>query len=203
MSSLFSYQTIASATTSIIKEKGSKFYGFAFPVQNENEIKLHLDTIKNTHPKATHHCYAWRIGADKQNFRVNDDGEPSGTAGLPILGQIDAFGICNCLVVSVRYFGGTKLGVSGLISAYKTSAKTTISQAEILTRLFYHSYSIKSDYAILNKAYQFIQEYEGNIVEQNLGDNCTIIVEIPLKNTDKLNQTISNYYPLIITPLTK
>ncbi|MCO5230375.1 MAG: IMPACT family protein [Chitinophagales bacterium] len=200
MSTPFSYQTIEHSINSLIKEKGSKFYGFAFSVQNEEEIKIHLDALKSEHPKATHHCYAWRLGTDKQNYRANDDGEPSGTAGLPILGQIDANGLTNCLVVSIRYFGGTKLGVPGLISAYKASAKETLSQAEISTQLIFNSYSIHCQYAILNRAYQFIQEFEGNILEQHLNEDCTIIVNIPLKNIERLQREMPNFYPLNINP---
>jgi uncharacterized YigZ family protein len=168
MTELYSYQTIAAPVSSLIKEKGSKFYGFAFPVKDENDIKTHLEELRNLHPKATHHCYAWRLGTDGYQFRANDDGEPTNTAGKPILGQIDAFEITNCLVVSVRYFGGTKLGVSGLISAYKDSAKETLNMAEIIVLELYQPFKISCTYELMNKAFQLINQYEGKILEQEL-----------------------------------
>ncbi len=198
MSQVFSYQTIAQPVESELKEKGSKFFGFAFPVADENEIKSYLNHLKEIHPKATHHCYAWRLGTDENLFRVQDDGEPSGTAGKPILGQIDRFGLTNCLVVSVRYFGGTKLGVSGLISAYKTNAGETLEQADIVVKEFYKKAFIECEYDTINLAYQWIHQYGGNILEQNMTESCRFTVEIPLRTTENALNEINQYYPLQI-----
>jgi uncharacterized YigZ family protein len=198
MTALYSYETIAAPVSSLIKEKGSKFYGFAFPVKDENDIKTHLEELRNLHLKATHHCYAWRLGTDGYQFRANDDGEPTNTAGKPILGQIDAFEITNCLVVSVRYFGGTKLGVSGLISAYKDSAKETLNMAEIIVLELYQPFKISCTYELMNKAFQLIHEYEGKILQQNLNEECIWQIEIPARNYESLKKNMNNFYPIEI-----
>ncbi|MDV7392848.1 YigZ family protein, partial [Arthrospira platensis SPKY1] len=116
------YRTLSGPSTGEFRDRGSKFLAYAFPVYTDEEIGLHLEEVRKLHPKARHHCYAYRLGLDGNHFRANDDGEPSGTAGRPILGQIDSFGLCNVLLVVTRYFGGTLLGTSGLINAYKLSA---------------------------------------------------------------------------------
>ena len=132
---LHEYKTISKPVENVLlKEKGSKFIGFAFPVNNETELKSALEKIRSEHPKATHHCYAFRMGLNGENYRANDDGEPSGSAGLPIYNQLLANEITNVLVISVRYYGGTKLGVSGLVKTYKESAKITLEEAEIITK---------------------------------------------------------------------
>ena len=132
---LHEYKTILKPVENVLlKEKGSKFIGFAFPVNNETELKSALEKIRSEHPKATHHCYAFRMGLNGENYRANDDGEPSGSAGLPIYNQLLANEITNVLVISVRYYGGTKLGVSGLVKTYKESAKITLEEAEIITK---------------------------------------------------------------------
>ena len=131
----FSFNTIKSPVENILlKEKGSKFIGFAFPVDDEEDLKKSLQKIREEHPKATHHCYAFRLGMKGENYRANDDGEPSGSAGLPIYNQLLAHDITNVLVIVVRYYGGTKLGVSGLVKTYKESAKITLEEAEIITK---------------------------------------------------------------------
>ncbi|MDP2112754.1 MAG: YigZ family protein, partial [Bacteroidota bacterium] len=126
------YKTIEKPSEGLFKDKGSKFISFAFPVNSEDEIKDIVQSIKKEHHSARHHCYAWRLGADHLHFRANDDGEPSSTAGKPILGQIQSFDLTNILIVVVRYFGGTLLGVSGLINAYRSAALDAINQAEIV-----------------------------------------------------------------------
>jgi uncharacterized YigZ family protein len=132
---LDTYLTIAATSLGEFKEKGSKFLAYAYFVSNESDIKEKLDLLKKEHFKATHHCYAYRLGTDGKNYRANDDGEPSGTAGRPILGQIDSFGLTNLLIVVVRYYGGTKLGTSGLINAYRESAKEALSNAEKIEKI--------------------------------------------------------------------
>lgn len=201
MSEIYTYLTIEQSVNSLYKEKGSKFYGFAYPVKNEDDIRSHLDALREIHPKATHHCYAWRLGLDRNHYRANDDGEPAGTAGKPILGQIDSLKITNCLVVSVRYFGGTKLGVSGLISAYKGSARETLELATIREYQLYKNFEIRSDYETLNKAYQWIQHHEGNILDQDMMTDCIMKVEIPFRLYEQAIESIELYYPLSIQPL--
>jgi len=198
MKEVTSYNTIAQPVESLFKDKGSKFLGFAYPVNNEEDIRVHLEYLKELHPKATHHCYAWRLGTDDYHYRANDDGEPSGTAGKPILGQIDAAGLTNCLVVSVRYFGGTKLGVPGLIAAYKASARLTLEATEIVTKIIMHSYKIQCGYESLNKAYQWIQIHQGIVAGQELTDTCIVYASIPAEHSIRAREAADQYYPLII-----
>lgn len=140
---------------------------------DEREIKEKLEHLRHLHPKATHHCYAYRLGLDKNNYRANDDGEPNGTAGKPILGQIDSFGITNCLIVVVRYFGGTKLGVSGLIDAYKETARQTIEATSITEQRILDYYEVTCSYEYINKVYQLIHHLKAQITEQHL-DNTSV-----------------------------
>jgi uncharacterized YigZ family protein len=136
------YKTIAGPSTGEFKDRGSKFFAYAFPVFTEEEWQEELEAVKKEHFKARHHCYAYRLGVDQNNFRANDDGEPSGTAGRPILGQIDSFELTNVLIIVVRYFGGTKLGTSGLINAYKLSAAAALDNATIEERLIEDVYTL-------------------------------------------------------------
>ena len=143
----FSFQTIKFPVENILlKEKGSKFIGFAFPVNNVKELKNALEKIREEHPKATHHCYAFRLGMNGENYRANDDGEPSGSAGLPIYNQLLANNLTNILLIVVRYYGGTKLGVSGLVKTYKESAKLTLDEAEIITKELESDLEIEFDF---------------------------------------------------------
>src|SRR6478736_3309084 len=132
-----SYLTISQTADELYKDKGSKFLAFAFPVKSESEIKKKLTSLKKEHPSASHHCYAWRLGADKAAFRANDDGEPSNTAGKPILMQIQAKDLTNVLIVVVRYFGGTLLGVGGLINAYKQAALNVLNKTTIIEQFIF------------------------------------------------------------------
>ena len=173
-----SYHTIETIEDVLYKDKASKFIGFAYSVKEENALKEKLQYLKTLHPKATHHCYAYRLGLDKNNYRANDDGEPNGTAGKPILGQIDSAGITNCLVVIVRYFGGTKLGVSGLIDAYKECAKLTIASTKIIEEKILVYYQIKCSYQNINKIYQIIHHVDANIIDQKLDHESSFIIAI-------------------------
>lgn len=197
-SHIYTYQTIESPVESLIKDKGSKFFGFAYPVQDEEDVKQKLESLREIHPKATHHCYAWRLGLDQHHYRANDDGEPSGTAGKPILGQIDSFQLTNCLVVSVRYFGGTKLGVPGLIAAYKASAKETLMSAQVVQKELFAKFELHADYQYLNRVYQWVQQNEGQILEQILTDDCVVRVEVPLRNEQAALGAAASYYPITI-----
>ena len=145
------YKTIEKPSEGLFKDKGSKFISLAFPVNSEEEIKEIVQSIKKEHHSARHHCYAWRLGADQLHFRANDDGEPSSTAGKPILGQIQSFDLTNILIVVVRYFGGTLLGVSGLINAYRSAALDAINQAEIVEKLVEKWLLVDFDYGAMNE----------------------------------------------------
>ncbi len=173
-----SYFTIQNIEDVLYKDKASKFIGFAYSVKDEDAIKEKLLHLKNMHPKATHHCYAYRLGLDKNNYRANDDGEPNGTAGKPILGQIDSNNLTNCLIVIVRYFGGTKLGVSGLIDAYKECTKLTISSTTIIEEKILDYYEIKCTYENVNKIYQIINNVQANIIEQHLNNESIFHISI-------------------------
>ena len=175
---MHSYFTIQAVEEILYKDKASKFIGFVYPVQDEYEIKLKLEDLRKRHPKATHHCYAYRLGLDKNNFRCNDDGEPNGTAGKPILGQLDSFAITNCLLIVVRYFGGTKLGVSGLIDAYKACAKATLEATSITEQRILAYYKLKCSYENINKIYQIANNSKAIITEQVLNNLSVFVVAI-------------------------
>ncbi len=173
-----SYSTISAVENILHKEKASKFIGYAYPVTQDYEIREKIEMVKLQHPKATHHCYAFRLGMDKHNFRCNDDGEPSGTAGKPILGQIDSKRLKNLLVIIVRYYGGTKLGVSGLIGAYKECAKLTLEHAQIIEKKILAYYLVNTDYIHLNRLYQYIQQYKAIILDQEIANECVFKIGI-------------------------
>ena len=170
-----SYRTILAPAISEFREKASKFLGFAFPVKDEAEIVQHLNEVRKIHPKATHHCFAWRLGFDMNLYRANDDGEPSGTAGKPILGQIDSKGVTNILIIVVRYFGGTLLGTSGLIAAYKESAKITLEECNIIEHKITKEYQLIVDYSIMNDVIEAIKKCKFDLVSQIYNDSNAII----------------------------
>lgn len=167
----------------VFKDKGSKFLGFAFPVSSESEVQRHIAELKKTHHSARHWCYAYQIGPDMTKYRANDDGEPNNSAGQPILGQIRSKGLTDVLVVVVRYFGGTKLGVGGLISAYKSAARKALDTAEITTHYITHRYEIHFDYRLMNTAMQILKEFEAEVVERRMESDCRFTVLV--KKGDK------------------
>jgi len=182
-----SYKTILSPSEEILfKEKNSKFYGYAFPVTSEDEIKTHLDILRKKHYGAVHYCYAFQIGTDKIQFRANDDGEPSNTAGAPIYGQIQSFGLTNILVVVVRFFGGIKLGVGGLISAYRTSAQMALEVSEIIEKTIDIHYIISFDYKNINKVMRVIKEKNLEIICQKMEMSCEIEIATRKKNAESI-----------------
>ena len=191
------YRCIESPTEeSLYKEKGSKFYGYAFPVKSEEEVKFHLSELRKQHPTAGHFCFAWQMGEEKTRFRSSDDGEPNNSAGMPIYGQIQAFDLSNILVVSVRYFGGTKLGVGGLIQAYKTSAQFTLEGATIVERTIDDYYELTFDYDLMNKVMQIVKEKKLNILQQDLTLNCVLRIAIRKGETPSVVQKLEQLYPL-------
>lgn len=181
-----SYKTIQNISEGIYKEKGSKFIAYAFPVSNEEDIKEQIDKLKKEYYDARHHCYAYMLGADKKNYRANDDGEPSSTAGKPILGQLLSFNLTNILIVVVRYFGGTKLGVSGLIHAYKTAAQETISNAEIVEKTVNDIYDIHFDYLVMNDVMRIIKEEQPSQIDQDFNLTCKITLSIRQSEVEKI-----------------
>ena len=173
-----SYLTIAEPAEAIYKERSSKFLVYAYPVESEEEIKSHLDRLRKEFFDATHHCYAYRLGAEGEVFRANDDGEPSGTAGKPILGQLLSAQLTNCLVVVVRYFGGTKLGVSGLIQAYKESTAEVIAASQIIEKTVDSVFEVQFPYIAMNGVQRVVKEVAPRIDRQEFDNLCTMILRI-------------------------
>ena len=169
-----SYLTIEGNAEAIFKERSSKFLCYAFHVESEEEIAACLEPLYKRYYDATHHCYAWRLGPQGENFRANDDGEPSGTAGKPILGQLLSNDLTDCLVVVVRYFGGTKLGVSGLIQAYKESTAAVIEEAEIIEKTVDRVFTLEYPYLVMNDIMRIIKEEQPNILSQEFDNLCTM-----------------------------
>jgi uncharacterized YigZ family protein len=162
------YFTIEQSGTAEFKDRGSKFIAYAYPVNNAEEFKSYLQALKKEHPKAVHHCFAYRIGISGDNFRINDDGEPSGTAGRPILGQIDSRKLSNVAIIVVRYFGGTLLGVPGLINAYKTTAALVLQMVPVVQKPVMLNYEIEFDYTAMNDVMQVLKQFNCQVVEQNM-----------------------------------
>ena len=173
-----SFLTISAPAEAIYKEKSSKFLTYAYPVHSEEEIRELLDALRKRYYDATHHCYAWRLGPHGEQFRSNDDGEPSGTAGKPILGQLLSNSLTNCLIVVIRYFGGTKLGVPGLIAAYKESAAEVIAEAEIIEQTVATYFTIEFPYLVMNDVMRIIKEEQPNILSQDFDNLCTMRLSI-------------------------
>jgi uncharacterized YigZ family protein len=175
-----SFLTIEKPGESLLKEKSSKFYAYAYPVESTDDIEQRLNDIKRDHFKARHFCYAYILGVDKQNFRANDDGEPSGTAGRPILGQLEKRDLVNTLVVVVRYFGGTKLGTSGLIKAYKESASLALDDTKIIEQIITNDLTITCSYEEIGTMMNIISSNGYNIVNTVYGDTVGIVISIRL-----------------------
>lgn len=168
------YYTLDGEAEALYKEKGSKFLAYAYPVSDEEQIREHLDVLRKRHYDATHHCYAWRLGPRGEAFRANDDGEPSSTAGRPILGQMLSREVTDALVVVVRYFGGTKLGVSGLITAYKESATLVLDTAQIVEKTVDRTVDIRFGYLVMNDVMRIIKELEPQILAQQFDNTCSM-----------------------------
>lgn len=179
------YFTIAKpAEGDIYKDRNSKFLGFAFPVINEDQVKSHLENLKKEHYAARHWCYAYQIGTEKIKYRTNDDGEPNNSAGMPIYGQIQSFNVTNILIVVIRYYGGVKLGVGGLINAYRTGAQLALDSAKIIQKTIRTTYQLKFEYKNLSKVMRLIKENQVEINKQNLELSC--LLEISVRKNDSL-----------------
>jgi uncharacterized YigZ family protein len=193
------YNTIAFPSPEILyKEKNSKFFGYAFPVTNEEEIKTHLEALRKQHHGAVHFCYAFQLGTETIYFRANDDGEPSNSAGMPIYGQIQSFGLTNILVVVVRFFGGIKLGVGGLISTYRTSAQMALAEAEIIEKTIDVTFEVSFDYKNMNKVMRVIKEKNLKIVSQEMNESCKIIISTRKKNAEMVFDIFKNLFEIEI-----
>jgi len=193
------YKTLASPSEEVLyKEKNSKFLGYAFPIVSEDDVKPLLDDLRKQHHSARHWCYAFQTGTDKVYFRANDDGEPNNSAGMPIYGQIQSFDVTNVLVVVVRYFGGVKLGVGGLISAYKTAAQMALDVSDIIEKTIDIHYLIRFDYKNMNKVMRVIKEKNLDIISQKMEMSCEIEIATRKKNAEMIFDIFSNLYEVEI-----
>ncbi|MFO8147159.1 MAG: YigZ family protein [Gillisia sp.] len=195
------YKTIIKPSEEVLfKEKNSKFFGHAFPVISEEDVKVHLEDLKKKHHQARHWCYAWQIGKEEENrqFRANDDGEPSNSAGMPIYGQIQSFDVTDVLIVVVRYFGGVKLGVGGLIRAYKTAAQMALENSKIIERTIDEIFEIHFGYPEMNIVMRIIKEYDLSIIEQNLGLDCKIYITVRKKDAENIFEKFQAVYKVEI-----
>lgn len=193
------YKTITQPSEEVLfKEKNSKFFGYAFPVQSEEYVKTILEQIKKQHFSARHWCYAYQIGTKTKTYRANDDGEPNNSAGMPIYGQIQSFDVTNVLVVIVRYFGGVKLGVGGLATAYKTAAQMALEQADIIEKTIDVHFLIHFDYKNMNKVMRVIKEKNINIVNQKLELDCMIEISCRLTQQEEIFNAFDQLFEVSI-----
>lgn len=180
------YFTITTNSIAEFKDRGSSFIAYGFPISSAADFKQYLEKIKKEHPKATHHCFAYRLGVAGNTFRFGDDGEPTGTAGKPILGRIDSKKLTNILIIVVRYFGGTLLGVPGLITAYKTAASLVLQTTPAVQRAIEVRYRLQYDYTVMNDVMHIVKQYNASIIEKEMNLFCTITIGIQrskLENT--------------------
>ena len=193
------YKTLAIPSEEVLyKEKNSKFFGYAFPIATEEDVKPILEDLRKQHHAARHWCYAFQTGTEKVYFRANDDGEPNNSAGMPIYGQIQSFNVTNVLIVVVRYFGGVKLGVGGLISAYKTAAQMALEVSEIIEKTIDIHYLIRFDYKNMNKVMRVIKEKNLDIIAQKMEMSCEIEIATRKKNAEMIFDIFSNLYEVTI-----
>ncbi len=178
----------------LFKDRGSKFFGYAFPVKNEEEINQFIEELKTKHHKARHWCYAWQLGKRYQHYRANDDGEPSNSAGMPIYGQLQSFEVTNILVVVVRYFGGTKLGVGGLINAYRTGAQLALENSKIVTKTIDNEYKITFDYPNMNKVMRVLKEKNLNVLKQEFLIDCKIFISVRENEAESIYDIFDSIY---------
>ncbi|TVZ53446.1 IMPACT family protein [Dokdonia sp. Hel_I_53] len=189
------YKTILKPSQeALFKDRNSKFYGYAFPVKTEEDVKGHIESLKKEHYQARHWCYAYVLGEEYDQYRANDDGEPSNSAGAPIYGQLQSYDVTNVLVVVVRYFGGTKLGVGGLINAYRSGAQLALENSKIITRTIDISFSIQFEYPLLNKVMRLINDFDVKVIEQEMQLNCKFDLAIRRKEASKVIRSFEEVY---------
>jgi uncharacterized YigZ family protein len=196
------YKTITKPSIeTLFKDRNSKFYGYAFPVTEEASVKDFLEFLRKKHHTARHFCYAWQLGTESVRFRANDDGEPSNSAGMPIYGQIQSFDVTNILVVSVRYFGGTKLGVGGLISAYRASARLTLESSAFEEKTIDDSFQLNFQYDLMSKVLRILKENSITIKRQKLELDCEMIIAVRKSHTQKVVKIFETLYKVEIKQL--
>lgn len=196
------YKTITKATEEILlKEKKSKFYGFAFPIQNEEEAKQNVEALRKQFPTANHVCYAWQLGVEQASYRANDDGEPNNSAGMPIYGQIQSFDVTNVLIAVVRVFGGTKLGVGGLISAYRNAAKLALEEAIITEKTIEEQLLLKFEYAEMDLVMRFIKKNQLNIFSQELNLDCEIVISVRKSKVESVVDNLKTLHKIKVSKI--
>jgi uncharacterized YigZ family protein len=195
------YKSIKSKSSGFFKDRGSKFHAFAFPVKTEEEVKLHQDELRKSHHDARHHVYAFILGPDAKTYRASDDGEPANSSGAPVLGQIRSFELTNVLVVVVRYFGGTKLGVPGLINAYKTAAFEALSAAQIETHYQMKYFKIRFDYPMMDQVSRLINDANLEVVTRDFAVDCKMQLGVRLRDADHIIQRFEDAHEIDLTVL--
>jgi len=197
-----SFKTIAKPVEGILlKEKKSKFYGYVFPIQDEDEVKPLIEELRKAYPSANHVCYAWQLGVAQPHYRANDDGEPNNSAGMPIYGQIQSFNLTNVLIAVVRIFGGTKLGVGGLISAYKESAQLTLESAKVVTQIIKEEIMLSFEYPEMDMVMRFIKKNSLELIEQQLELTCVVIIAVRKNDLKKIFGELEAYHKIKIKKL--
>lgn len=195
------YKTIDKEGSAEFKDRGSRFIAFAFPMQDSEAFKKKLAVLKKEHPKAVHHCFGYRLGLDGNNFRSGDDGEPSGSAGKPILGQIDSRGLTNTGIIVVRYFGGTLLGVPGLINAYKTAAALALQVVPEVERAVEINYRIQCSYPLLNEVMVILKQYNCTVISNEQSLFCTIVAGLPRNRMEAVLQKLNDLHGVEVEKL--
>jgi uncharacterized YigZ family protein len=196
------YKTIEQTAQGSFRDKGSRFLAFAYPAASEAEVKQHLEALRKQYYDATHHCYAYVLGFDKSAYRVNDDGEPSGTAGRPIYGQILSTDLTNILIVVIRYYGGTKLGIPGLIHAYKTATIEVLSNAKIITKTVKEIYQLEYPYEVMNEVMKIVKDEIIEVINSEFGMKCVIRLAIRHSEAGRITGKFSKINQLVINYLT-
>jgi uncharacterized YigZ family protein len=197
------YNTISAPSHTEFKDRGSRFLAYAFPIQSVDDFKKRLKELKEEHPKAAHHCFAYRLGTDGNNFRSGDDGEPSGSAGKPILGQIDSKGLTDVAVVVVRYFGGTLLGVPGLINAYKTATSLALQLTPITEKPILVEYELEFDYTLMNDVMIFVKRYNSVVLQNEMQLFCRLVVGVPKAEEQVFSDRISDLHGVELRKMKK
>jgi uncharacterized YigZ family protein len=196
------YKTLKAPSEEVLfKERKSKFFGYAFPIQHEDEVKPIIEELKKQHHTANHICYAWQLGFEDVNYRANDDGEPNNSAGMPIYGQIQSFGVTNVLVAVARIFGGTKLGVGGLISAYRSAAQMALDSAEIIKKTIKQHYLLCFEYSEMDRVMRTIKQYDMEIIAQKMEMDCTIEISVRKNEAHNTENIFAAMYPVQIKKL--
>ena len=192
------YHTIEKSSVAEFKDRGSKFLAYAYPIQTIDDFKKHLKALKEEHPKAVHHCFAYRLGTDSNNFRANDDGEPSGSAGKPILGQIDSKQLTNVAVIVVRYFGGTLLGVPGLINAYKTSTSMALQLTPIVQKPVLAIYELEFDYTMMNDVMVIVKRFHCLVMQNEMQLFCQLQLGVPKSEEQSFLEKLKDFHSVTV-----